>query len=89
MALFRYGFKRKYVGFRKGFCKDLHVQLAVKLFYLKTFMVYDISFANLSLRGQQCIMITHVCMCVTSFYSLTLSHCESHINNIVAIYHSL
>ena len=46
MALFRYGFKRKYVGFRKSFCKDLHVQLAMKLFYLKTFMVYDILSKN-------------------------------------------
>ena len=31
MALFKYGFKRKYVGFRKSFCKGLHVQLATKL----------------------------------------------------------
>ena len=35
------------------------------------------------------VAVTHVCMHVASFYSLTLSHCESHINNIVAIYHSI
>ena len=40
MALFKYGFKRKYEGFRKFFCKGLSVQLAVKLFCLETFIVY-------------------------------------------------
>ena len=35
MALFKYGFKRKY----EGFCEGLRVQLATKLFYLETFMV--------------------------------------------------
>ena len=41
MALFKYGFKRKYEGFREFFHKGLHVQLAVKLFCLETFMLYS------------------------------------------------
>ena len=41
--LFKYGFKRKYEGFGESFFrKGLHAQLAAKLFYLKTFMVYGI-----------------------------------------------
>ena len=40
MALFIYGFKSKYEGFRESFCESLHVQLAAKLFCLETFMVY-------------------------------------------------
>ena len=38
----KYGFKRKYEGFHERFFHEgLHVQLAEKLFYLKTFMAYS------------------------------------------------
>ena len=38
MALFKYGFKRKYVGFRKSFFHEgLRVQLATKLSWYMVF----------------------------------------------------
>ena len=44
MALFKCGFRRKYEWFHESFfCEGLHVQLAMKLFCLKTFMIYGIS----------------------------------------------
>ena len=41
MALFKYGFEKKYEGFGEVFRKGLCVQLTAKLFCLETFMVYS------------------------------------------------
>ena len=54
IALFKFGFKRNYEGFRKS----LGVQLTAKLFYLDTFMVYGNYFP---LNSEQFVTFTRPC----------------------------